>query len=605
MDIKEKNDVEKDAVLETKHIIKNNKIKRRFFATGKWYKIAITLILWSVLQEILMASTDLIDNVFVNHIISSQVKGFDDLTNYIKGTGWAEHMTEDKLNSVGLGSLTGYALDNINYTPGQIGVNGVSASNQLYIIMFAMVSGFCYGSGIFSAQYFGAGEYQKLKHITCLKMYLTLIITMIFALIGIQQITKYFIGFTTHPDYEKAKVPLDTYLTENSSAQEIKQVFEYIQNKVSILSTEQGEKYYRIVSLSYPILTINQVATTALRETRRPFYSFFMSSISLIANALCNVFFTAPTFIPNYHGFGVVGAAIGTVSSRVLQLGFIVGLLAIKKFEFIPRIRHFIIPKYILRISLIKSLPILLNETLFAFGQVMQVKLRAQYSADSLSANAMYETMLMAFFSPMYHGLNAGISTLVGNELGAKHFDEAKYNAKHLMRFSFMIACVFLILFSGLSWVIPKLIFPNTTHEGIKIGEWMVFIYSATYPVILMNSCVYSILRAGGNVVQAFLMDSAFNWVFQIPVLFVLIYYNTFNNPQGFINLDIIYIHLIVCMFEILKLIPSMIFYFRGKWLTSIIDETKFEHKDKPKDKMDKSKNIIVEDKTEEMKLEN
>ncbi|QBQ07364.1 MATE family efflux transporter [Spiroplasma gladiatoris] len=580
----------------TNNVKKKNKVKRRFFATGKWYKIALTLILWSVLQEILMASTDLIDNVFVNHLYEHQVEGFQDLIDYIKGTGWTQNMTTEKLNSVGLQSLAGYALDGINYTPGQIGVNAVSASNQLYIIMFAMVSGFCYGSGIFSAQYFGAGEYQKLKHITCLKMYLTLFITLIFAIIGIGGITKYFIGFTTHPDYQKDALPPKTKLNETSSSQEIKEVFEYIQNKVAILATKQGDKYYKIVSLSYPLLVINQVATTALRETRRPFYSFFMSSISLVANALCNVFLTAPTFIPNFTGYGVVGAALGTVSSRILQSIFILVLLGIKKFEFIPSIKHFKIPKYILRISLIKSLPILLNETLFALAQVVQVKLRAQYSADSLSANAMYETMLMAFFSPMYHGLNAGISTLVGNELGAQNFKKAKYNAKHLMRLSFMIACGFLVIFAGLSWVIPKLIFPNTTPEGIKIGEWMVFIYSMTYPVILMNTCVYSILRAGGNVVRAFLMDSAFNWVFQIPVLFILIHYNLFNNPNGFINLNIIYIHLIVCMFEVFKLVPSMIFYFRGKWLTSIIDETKFKHKNVPKDLINKE-SINIENK--------
>ncbi|AOG60099.1 hypothetical protein SHELI_v1c01440 [Spiroplasma helicoides] len=589
---------------ETTNIKKGNKVKKRFFATGQWYKIALTLILWSVLQEVIMASTDLVDNIFVNNLYPHQIDGYKELNDYILGSGWVESITSDKLEGLGLHELFGYAGSGIIYSPGQIGVNAVSSSNQMYVIMFAMASGFCYGSGIFSAQYFGAGEYQKLKQITALKMYLTFAITAVFAIFGIKGICHNFIEFTTHPNYQLASQTPNYKLDSASSKEQVQEVYNYIQNKVAVLATEQGEKYYRIVSITYPLLTINQVSVTALRETRRPFYSFFMASIALVANCTTNLFLTAPTFIPGFTGFGIQGVGYGTMFSRCLQTVFIVGLLCIKKFEFIPSFKHFRIKKKLLKMALKKSLPILLNETLFAFGQVLQVKMRAMYSVDSLSANAMFETMLMAFFSPMYHGLNAGISTLVGNELGAKNFEKAEYNGKHLMRLSFMIACCFVIIFSGLSFVVPKAIFPNTTPEGKKIGEWMVFIYTMTYPVILMNSCVYSILRAGGNVTGAFLMDSAFNWTFQLPTLAVLIYENTFINPNGFVNLEIIYVHLIVCMFEVVKLIPALTFYFRKKWLRSIIDESEFKHKDIPNEKLKlKEKKKKQEEKSTEEKV--
>ncbi|QEH61426.1 MATE efflux family protein [Spiroplasma chinense] len=554
----------KDQELSVKTYKKGKKSKRHFFASGKWYKIALTLILWSVLQEIIMASTDLIDNVFVNHLREEHVYGYDAFKNMVLNeSGWTM-LDYDLLKSVNLESYYG---NGILYLPGQIGVNAVSASNQLFILMFSMVSGFCYGAGIFSAQYFGAGDYQRLKQITALKMYLVISITGVFALFGLPGVTEKLIAFTTHPNYDIVKPDFSA----PKDGQYAIQLHKYIQNEVAKMATQQGATYYRIVSLSYPLLTINQVAVTALRETRRPFYSFFMSAISLVANFTCNVFLTAPTFIPGFIGFGIEGSAAGTVASRVLQTVFIFVLLGIKKFEFIPSIKHFKIERTVLRVALIKSMPILLNETLFALGQVVQVKLRAMYSVDSLSANAMYETMLMAFFSPMYHGLNAGISVLVGNELGAQNFDKAQYNAKHLMRLSFMIATGFLMIFSGLSFVLPKLIFPNITKEGLRIGQWMIFIYTMTYPIILLNSCVYSILRAGGNVINAFLMDSGFNWVLQIPTLCLLILGNTEVSNSGFITLGIISIHLIICMFEVVKVIPATIFYFRRKWVRSII----------------------------------
>ncbi|AHI52499.1 MATE family efflux transporter [Spiroplasma culicicola] len=554
-----------DHEFDTNNVTKNGKTKRRFFATGQWYKIALTLILWSVLQEIVMASTDLIDNIFVNSLRDVHIGGYQDFINYIDNSGWSK-ISNDLLIEMGLANFIG---EGIYYSAGQIAVNGVSASNQLFIIMFAMVTGFCYGAGIFGAQYFGANEFQKLKQINALKMYLVFGITMVFALFALPGITHHLIGFTTHPNYDMVVDPLtETTATDKDKVWEM---YKSIQNEMAKLATQEGTNYYRIVSLSYPLLTINQVAITALRETRRPFYSFFMSAISLVANLTCNIFLTAPTFLGDFQGFGIEGAAFGTVASRILQTFFVIGLLSIKRFEFIPSIRHFKIQNDILRRSLSKSLPILMSETLFAFGMVMQVKLRAQYSVDSLSANAMYETMLMAFFSPMYHGLNAGISTLVGNELGAEKFDRAKYNAKHLMRLSFIIGIVFMTIFSGLSFVIPKLIFPHTTAEGLHIGEWMIFMYTMVYPIIMINNCVYSILRAGGNVFSAFSMDSGYNWVVQIPILALLVLAN--SNQGGFINISIIHIHLIYCAFEVLKIIPAIIYYKREKWVTSIISE--------------------------------
>ncbi|ARU92200.1 MATE efflux family protein [Spiroplasma clarkii] len=513
-----------------------------------------------------MASTDLIDNIFVNMLLDVHIDGYDDFIGFIKNSGW-NNISHEQLKVLGLESLYG---DNIYYSPGQIGVNGVSASNQLFILMFAMVSGFCYGAGIFGAQYYGAGEYQKLKQITTLKIYIVLTITIIFVILGMPGIVEKMIGFTTHPKYAEAPTAA---LTNGASTAEIHQMYQYIQYRFAQLATEQGVKYYSIVSLSYPLLTINYVAITALRETRRPFYSFAMSFIALFANLMCNTFLTAPTFA-GYNGFGILGVAFGTVASRTLQTVFVISLLSIKRFEFIPSWRHFKIDRLIVSSSLKKTLPILVNETLFVFGQVMQVKLRSEYSVDSLTANAMYETVLMAFFSPMYHGLNAGISTLVGNELGAQSFDKAKYNAKQLMRLSFMIAIGFMAIFSWLSFFIPGLIFRGSSSEAIRIGQWMIFAYAMTYPFILLNSCVYSILRAGGNVYSAFAMDSGFNWTFQIPTLAILILFNSHvNESNGFVKLDIIYIHVIICLFEVMKTIPAQIFYHKGKWVNNVIGD--------------------------------
>ncbi|AXK51050.1 MATE family efflux transporter [Spiroplasma alleghenense] len=545
--------------------------KQKFFASKGWYAAAFGIIIWAIFQEIIMASTDIVDNIFVNFI--RDLPGLKDLNNDITNSNWSL-LTKEQLKAA---RLTDYFQDGMFYSAGQLSVNGVAASNQIYILMYTILSGFCYGAGIYSAQYFGSGNYEKLRQITTLKFYVALIVTVFFALLGIKGITHHLIWFTTGvPLAEKPEF----YLTNASTTEEIQQWFSYFQYEAAKISTQQGEQYYRIVSSSYLLLSINQTAITSLRETRRPFYSFWMSVISLVTNCILNVFLTAPSFLGEFQGLGVLGCAWATFTSRCIQSIFIVTLCAIKRFEFIPNSQSFIIQGKILKNSLGKAMPIVMNELFAATSLILQIKLRASYSVEALTANAIYSTIVMSFFWPLYHGMNAGISAFVGNELGANRLNEAQYNAKHLMFMSLGIGLAFGVILSIASPWIPGLIFTSSNAEAQRIAHFMLLFYGIFYPLITISNACYSTLRTGGAVWNAFIMDGLFTWVIQIPLLATLITLNS----NGTIILDIIWMQLALMSTEIIKVFWAYYNYSKKRWVKNLtIDLAKIGFKEEQK----------------------
>ncbi|KAF5295776.1 hypothetical protein FQA39_LY12949 [Lamprigera yunnana] len=72
---------------------------------------------------------------------------------------------------------------------------------------------------------------------------------------------------------------------------------------------------------------------------------------------------------------GVQGSAIATVIARILQTAFIVGLLSVKKFEFIPRFHSFAVPTKLLKKIGTKASPILVNEMLYAVETLLRLSI--------------------------------------------------------------------------------------------------------------------------------------------------------------------------------------------------------------------------------------
>ncbi|AOX43406.1 hypothetical protein S100390_v1c00630 [Spiroplasma sp. NBRC 100390] len=542
-----------------------SKRRPKFFASKKWYATALVLILLATLQEIIMESTDLVDNFFASSI-KSNVHGFQHLADDIKTIFGADDVynVKEVWEQWGLGNYVGF-----HYTAGQLAMNGVAASNQLYFIMFAILSGTCYGFGVFNAQYFGAQKYKELQEVTLLKIYVCLIIC--FIVLILSQLCGYqLISFTTTPKY--APRP-DVFKQLQPGDKDLAiQWFKYFEYQAATISTQEGAEYFKIIALSYPLLAINIAFITTLRETGRAGLAVWISVIALSTNCFMNPFLIEPHFLGDFKGIGVQGAAIATSASRILQLVFIILLFWYKRYEFIPR-NWYRFDGYVTRRAFQKAWPIVLNEIFWSVGMVLQVKLRAYYSLDALTANAIFSTIIAALYTPLYHGFSAGTSVLVGSRLGANNLEEAEYNGKHLVILAFFVGIISgLILVAG-GWFLPELLFRNNTPETFRIAHWMLFAYGLWYPCLMIAATSYAIIRTGGAVMNAFILDALFTWLLPVPLLAILIFTS---------NLDIVYIVLIMQTVDSLKAIWAIVILSRKKWvknLTAAKHITEFDNK--------------------------
>jgi hypothetical protein len=74
--------IQRDAQLHDEIRVRMN--AKKFFAPRLWFKIALPIIIWAILQEIIMASTDIVDNIFVNWMKDDQIQGLAQLQDDIK-----------------------------------------------------------------------------------------------------------------------------------------------------------------------------------------------------------------------------------------------------------------------------------------------------------------------------------------------------------------------------------------------------------------------------------------------------------------------------------------------------------------------------------------
>ncbi len=104
--------------------------------------------------------------------------------------------------------------------------------------------------------------------------------------------------------------------------------FKYFQYRSASISTLEETEYFKIVSLSYPLLAINIAFITALRENGRKGLAILISVISLSTNFFYESIFNWTKFYCKFQWNWCTreGAAIATSASRIFQLIFIIFL---------------------------------------------------------------------------------------------------------------------------------------------------------------------------------------------------------------------------------------------------------------------------------------
>ncbi len=430
-------------------------------------------------------------------------------------------------------------LDNVMV--GQVGtlpMSAVAIVNQLIFIYYLCIWGGLAGVGIYSTQFFGKGDYDGVRYAMRFKLILGTVITAATIII--------FIVFST---------PLiGNYIAVSTSAADKAATLKY------------AKQYLDIMLIGFIPFTLTQGYAGTLRESGQTSLPMKAGMIAMVVNFIFNALLIFGLF--GFPKLGVAGAAIATVISRFVEM-FIVVLAAHfeknkqkneMRYPFFGSLyRSFTIPGYLIPSFIAKTLPLLLGEFTWSFGQATLLQCYSVRGLDVVAAMNISSTVSQ-IFNEVFLSLGNATAILIGQELGANRLVSARRMSTRMMFLS-VTSCFVMGFFLFLcSPFIPRIY--NTEPSVRELATAFIRVVSMTMFCNAVANVSYFTLRAGGKTIITFLFDAGATWLLSVPVAFFL---------TRFTSLPIVLIYFLVCVTELFKGFIGIGLVKQGSWVRKIV----------------------------------
>lgn len=428
-------------------------------------------------------------------------------------------------------------LDNIMIgRVGTVEMSGVAIANQLIFVFNMLVFGAVAGAGIFGAQFFGNNDMDGVRHTLRFKLVICTLLTAVsiavLILWGPQLINLYLKGEGSVEDAEA--------------------------------SLHYGLEYMKVMYIGMLPYAITQAYAATLRETGETLLPMKAGVAAVLVNLTFNYILIFGHF--GAPRMGVVGAAVATVLSRFVELVIVVTWAHrhTARFPYVEKLYQSLhIPGRLFRDILRRGTPLLLNEGLWAAGMAMLNQCYSLRSLDVVAATNISST-IWNLFACVYLAMGSVISIMVGQELGAGNFEQAKITARQTTSFSVVLSVGVGVLMAFTGTYFPFIY--RTTDAVRHLATSLIGIGACLMPFTAMTNALYFTLRAGGKTIVTFLFDSAFVWGVNIPVAYVLSRYTT---------MPILLLYACCQSLEIIKCIIGAVMVKKGIWINNIVADKK------------------------------
>ena len=276
-------------------------------------------------------------------------------------------------------------------------------------------------------------------------------------------------------------------------------------------------QYVRINSLSFLLLAVSSPLEMAFKATQQVRIPMIISNVIFFTNIAINY-----VLIFGKLGFpkmGVAGAAIGTISSRIIEVLMNTYFAFRKKNEFCGKVKsYFGWDRELVRRIIKNATPTTINEFFWSFGQTMYV---AAFSRISTTAYAAYQAANSIFniFNFAAFSIGDAALILVGEKLGEGDMEYTWKLSKHLIKVCILaglvIGAITILLSQPLSGIF------KLTDAGKMYTRYILIVFGATMAADLFNGLqIAGILRAGGDTKFAMISESLCIWLIAVPLAF-------------------------------------------------------------------------------------
>ncbi|WP_455543901.1 MATE family efflux transporter [Intestinibacter sp.] len=371
---------------------------------------------------------------------------------------------------------------------GEVAVAAIGIANQYFFLFNMALSGIIGGAGIFMAQFYGKGDKDSIKKITALSVIAALILGIVFFIIAVF-FPNVIINFFSHDP----------------------------------LVVKEARAYFLVIGFCYPIMAISYIFSMGSRSVRNPRLGMVCSSISLVINIILNYVFIFGKF--GAPALGVKGAAVATVSARIVEFVLLIGYVYFIKEDYelkfgIKDIKG--ISKELASNVIRKTTPVFLNDTFWAFGSVLYSVAYATAGTSAMAASQIASTT-GNFFIMTAVCIAIGSSIMMGNELGANNIDKA---IRYSKKFSVLVTIAGLIFGALLIVSTPILLKLFSVSDSLAPDIKKIFVIMGLLMALrtFNTFIVIGVLRSGGDTKYALFLEMGCMWLVSLPITFFAAY---------------------------------------------------------------------------------
>ena len=277
----------------------------------------------------------------------------------------------------------------------------------------------------------------------------------------------------------------------------------------------EGIRYLSILKWTYIPFVITSTLLAAMRSTQTVSIAFKASCLTLVVNVginyvLINGAFGAPRL-------GIVGAAIGTLTARLLELFVVCAYLYRHKERIMPDLKGFLRPSRELRRDYYRvALPCVASAVLFSVATAVQTAIFGHLTADALAA-ASISSALYQYCKMIPVSAAASASVLIAGLVGAGREERLRPAVRSLQ-----------LIFAGTGVAVGLLL--------LLIREPVLGLYSITstarqhaMDILLVQAvaavgmsyqmpCQLGIIRGGGDTRYSMISDMIYSWALVVPL---------------------------------------------------------------------------------------
>lgn len=409
---------------------------------------------------------------------------------------------------------------------GETELAAVGVGSQLFMLHYMLLFGMLSGSATFLAQFYGTRDMANIRKVIGFAFTLASVLGIIFFLIT-------------------------NCLTDS--------VLSIYTNEPAVRSL--AANYVRINSLSFILLAFSSPMETAFKATQQVRLPMIVSAAVFVSNVSINYILIFGKL--GFPRLGVAGAAIGTLSARIIEVILNMYFAFRKSNEFRGSIRSFFgwDPELIRRI-IRNATPTTLNEFFWAFGQTMYV---AAFNRIGTTAYAAYQAANSLFNIFNFASFSVGDAALilVGEKLGEGDKKYARELSGHILKVAVEVGLVLGVFVIAVSKPLSLLF--NLSDQGKTYTFYILIVFGATMVVDLLNGVLIAgVLRAGGDTRFTMFVECGSIWLIAVPLAFMSAL--VWHLP----------VHLALLMTRIESLIKVVILYTRyksGKWMNTVIED--------------------------------